>query len=199
VMPHQALQRRPLASLVAAERRPPLGVPKQRFRMTKKKSRTVIVCAVLYLLLLSVARALIGESSVFVTIAEGFSSETQQRGIEVAYGMFSAPDLGRICSKSERPSRLVAKKVPIALRVGEWFPLDHVVIVAMDETGKQLQPVPIMFEVEEREPPLLNLRSDMIAEARVLPVRAGSFRFLARTICSDPSVAILLEATVIEP
>jgi len=159
----------------------------------------MIVCAVLSLLLLSVARALIAESSVFGTIAEAFTSETQHRGIEVAYRMFSAPDLGRICAKSERPSKLVPQKVPITLRVGEWFPLGRVVIVAADASGRQLQPVPIMLEVEEKEPPLLNLRSDMIAEARVLPVRAGSFRFRARTICSDPSVAVLLEATVSEP
>jgi hypothetical protein len=136
---------------------------------------------------------------VFGTIAEAFTSKTQQRGIEVAYRMFSAPDLGEICAKSPRPVKLVAQQVPITLHVGEWFSLDRLIIVAVDASSRQLQPVPIMLEVEDKEPPLLNLRSDMIAEARVLPLRAGSFRFRARTICSDPSVEVLIEATVDEP
>jgi len=171
----------------------------QGFRMSKRTFWTVAICALapslLFLVLTNVHPA---EPSSFVTIAEAFTSETQQHGIEVGYRIFSAPDMGEICAKAERPARLVAQKVPITLRVREWFLLDRLIILAEDAEGQQLPPVPITLEVEDKEPPLLNLRSDMIAEARVLPVRAGSFRFRARTICSDPAVEVLIEATVNE-
>ena len=61
--------------------------------MNKKISRTVIVCAMTSsLLLLSLAGVPTTESPMFGTIAEAFTSETQQCGIKVGYRMFTVAD-----------------------------------------------------------------------------------------------------------
>lgn len=110
--------------------------------------------------------------------------------------MFSAPDMKGLCSGAPQPAKLVIQNEPLALRVSEWFALDRLVILALDADGQPLPPAPISLEVEEPETPVLDLRSDMIAEARVLPVRAGSFRFRARTLCSNPAVEAFIHSSV---
>lgn len=74
--------------------------------------------------------------------------------------------------------------------VGEWFPYAKLHVLALDGTGRLIPSVPIQVQVEEVEPPLLALRSDMLADAKLLPVRPGSFRFRFRfaTICWDQRV-----------
>ena len=168
--------------------------------MSEKVSWSAIVCAVISsLLLLSLAGVPTVESSAFGTIAEALTSETQQQGIKVGYRMFSLPTFEETCAKSKQPAKLIARKAPVTLYVGEWFSLDRLVILAMDASGQQLDPVPISLEVEGKGPPLLNLQSDMIAEARVLPIRAGRFRFRARAICHDISAEVLIQAIVRKP
>jgi hypothetical protein len=125
------------------------------------------------------------EETYFARIGEGFTSENASSGIEVAWRMFSAPDIPTICAKSERPVKLVTRKEPVALYIGEWFPLDRLIVLALDAADRPLPPVPIIIEVEMLDPPLLNLQSDMLAEAKVLPRRAGLFRFRARTLCIE--------------
>jgi len=62
-----------------------------------------------------------GEEPYFAGIGEGFTSANAFSGIEVAWRMFSAPDIPTICAKSERPVKLVTRKEPVALYIGEWF------------------------------------------------------------------------------
>jgi hypothetical protein len=92
--------------------------------------------------------------------------------------------------------------VPVVLRLGEWFYLDRLVIVARDEVGHSLSRVPLALEVEQTmeraTPPLFSLRNDLLAESRLRPLRTGGFRFRARTICPEVSVVLEISATVVE-
>jgi hypothetical protein len=132
----------------------------------------------------------------FVTIAEGFTSPNRSSGIDVAYRMFSLPTFAKTCKESGRPFTLTTPNGAVTLRVGEWSPLRRLIIVAVDQTGHVLRPLPITIEVEAAKPPLLNLQSDMISDARVMPIRTGKFRFRARTICEGTSTDIFIQAVI---
>ena len=132
----------------------------------------------------------------FVTVAEGFTSPSRSGGIDVAYRQFSLPTFAKTCKESGRPFTLTTPNCAVTLRVGEWSPLRRLIIVAVDQTGHVLRPLPITIEVEAAKPPLLDLRSDLISDGRLLPIRTGKFRFRARTICEGTSADIFIQAVI---
>ncbi len=132
----------------------------------------------------------------FWNAGEGFTSPNRTTGIDAAYRVFSVPTFGNTCKESKRPNRLASPDRLVALRVGEWFPLHRLIIVAEDRTGRVLRPLPISIEVEDQDPPLINGRSDMISDGRLLPIRTGKFRFRARTICQGTSADVFIQAVV---
>lgn len=132
----------------------------------------------------------------FVTVAEGFTSPNRSSGIDVAYRMFSLPTFAKTCKESQRPFTLTTPNSAVTLHVGEWFPLRRLIIVGADRTGHALRPLPITLEVEATNSPLLDLQSDMISDARVMPIRTGRFRFRARTICEGTSADVFIQAVV---
>jgi hypothetical protein len=134
----------------------------------------------------------------FSRVAEGFTSRDKTSGVEVAYRMFTAPTIRNTCAESGRPFRLLSPHGQVVLRVGEWFDLRRLVFVGLDRGGNVVRPAPISVEVEDKEPPLLNLRSDMISDGRLLGIRPGHFRFRARTICDESPVEVIVEAVVRE-
>lgn len=132
----------------------------------------------------------------FGNTGEGFTSPNRATGIDAAFRMFSVPTFGETCEESKAPFRLASPLRVVALRVGEWFPLRRLIIVAEDRMGHVLPRVPISIEVEVREPPLINGRSEMISEGRLLPIRPGKFRFRARTLCSGTSADVFIQAVI---
>lgn len=133
----------------------------------------------------------------FVTVGEGFTSLIRTTGINAAYRVFSTPTFSKVCSESVRPFGLASPNGTVTLHVGEWFPLRRLVVVGEDKMGHVLSPSPITVELEGKEPPLLNLRTDMISDGRgLLPIRTGKFRFRARTICEGASAEIFIRAVV---
>lgn len=161
-------------------------------RVQKMFAATVLLCAVPF-----PARPQAGVLPGFGTVAEGFTSQDRTTGIDAAYRMFSLSTFGKTCQESQRPFRLTSPNGTVTLRVGEWFPLRRLIVVGEDRTGKVLRPLPIMIEVERKDPPLLNLRADMISDERgLLPIRPGKFRFRARTICEGVSADVFIPAMV---
>ena len=132
----------------------------------------------------------------FVTIAQGFTSPTRSSGIDVAYRMLTVPAFGKTCKESERPFRLMSPNEALILNVGEWFPLRRLRIFGVDRTSRILHRLPISLEVEDTNPPLFNLHSDMISDGRLMPIRAGRFRFRAPTICEGTSADVFIQAVV---
>ncbi len=138
------------------------------------------------------------EEPIFVHIAEGYTSSTRNEGIFARQRMFSAPDFDRICEPLEPPARLItATPVPLRLMPGQWFAYDTLVVLAIGSDGDVLPPVPITLEVEEHEPELLNLRSDMTTEGKLMPIRAGRFRFRLSTICAGHGATVTIDAEVV--
>ena len=138
---------------------------RRRLILTKRTIK-VLLTAVLFCASRVPAFAQVDLLPGFVTIAEGFTSPNRSSGIDVAYRMFSLPTFAKTCKKSERPFTLTTPNGAVTLRVGEWFPLCRLIIVGADRTGHVLRPLPISFEAETTNPPLLNLQSDMISDAR---------------------------------
>ncbi|MGE5487333.1 MAG: hypothetical protein ACM3ZB_05890 [bacterium] len=132
----------------------------------------------------------------FPHVADGFTSPDRSTGITAAYRIFSVPTFGKTCEEAGHPARLMAPKQPVVLHVGKWFDLSRLVVIGVDRKGDVVRPAPIHVEVEKRDPPLLNLRSDMISQGRLLPIRPGKFRFRARTICSGSSAEAFIEAVI---
>jgi hypothetical protein len=131
----------------------------------------------------------------YVQVAETLTGGAEQR-LKVAQRMFSAPDLPALCAGAGKPSQLIAESPPLALAAGSRFPLDRLRVAALDESGRRLAGVPIAIEAEEKNPPLLDLRSDRLSEAKLLPLRAGRVTFRARTICPGPTVEVIIPAVV---
>lgn len=132
----------------------------------------------------------------FGTVGEGLTSSTRIAGIGVAYWMFSAPTFPKVCAESERPFRLASPSRAVALHVGEWFSLRGLIVVGEDRRGNVVHPLPISVEVEAKDPPVLNLRPEMISDGRLMPLRTGAFRFRARTICDGTSSEVYIEAVI---
>lgn len=127
----------------------------------------------------------------FGTIGEGFTAPNASEGINATFRMFTSQD--DICRNVRPAAKLVAYNVPVILRVGEWFPLYNLAVVAVDTLDRPLPPVPITINVEHKDPPVLNLRSDMIAYGEILPIRPGRFRFGVSALCGRAFVEIEAE------
>jgi hypothetical protein len=132
----------------------------------------------------------------FSAVGEGFTSLTRNVGIDIAFRMFSTPTFPKVCAESERPFKLTAPNGTVALHVGNWYSLRGLIVVGEDRRGNVLRPLPISVEVETKDPELLNLRSDMISDGRIMPLRTGAFRFRARTLCDGTSSDVYIEAVV---
>ena len=126
----------------------------------------------------------------FVRLAEGYSSSDRETGIVAAQRMFSVPMFSSLCSSPAPASLVVDSPEPVRLVNGEWFRYDQLVVLALDSAGNTLPRVPIVVEIEEVNPELLDLDPITLAdsEGRVMPVRTGTFHFRFRVIC-EPQLA----------
>jgi hypothetical protein len=151
---------------------------------------------------IALALALFGSCSLaaageprFVHVGEAFTSPTEEIGVRGGWRMTTVPFLEDYCPSLPKPAKLVVTR-PINLTRQVWFPYSSLVVLALDESGRLIPDVPISMDVEEKQPPLLALRADLLGEDRVLPIAAGNFRFRFRTICGDRAVSVIATATV---
>ncbi len=164
-----------------------------------RRPAATLVRAALPLWLL-VATPASSDEPLFVTLAEGFTSADEETGIVAGQRMFTAPTFLDVCAPLEAPDRLVlVGNEPVELTDGEWFPYDRLIVVAVDVAGAVLPPVPIAIDVEQVEPPVLSLRSDMTANDEVLAIAEGRFRLRVQTRCDDHAAELMVEAEVVGP
>ena len=95
---------------------------------------------------------------------------------------------------SNKPGAL--QESSIVMHVGEWFPLRRLQIIALGESGSSLDSIPFTVQAEAMDPPLLHGSSEWSNSGNLLPVRPGSFRFRIRTLCSPPTVDLLIDAII---
>jgi hypothetical protein len=131
----------------------------------------------------------------FATAAEGYTSEAEWLPMKVGFRRFSAPDFERLCDSSARPSRLAARYATMSIPLGEWFELSRLRVLAVDGQGRPLPPAPVALEVEQTDPSLFDLRSEMISDGRILPVREGQTKIRVRSLCVDLSAEVALEVS----
>ena len=134
----------------------------------------------------------------FVRIAEGLTSPSTSEGIKVAPRLFSAPALVDVCKSATVVDRLRVSPERLELARGSRYSLSSLTVIAVNRADIAVPGLPIVLEVEDREPPVLQLRSDDpdLNEGRVLAIGTGSFRMRVRTICGEPFVETVIEGRV---
>jgi hypothetical protein len=130
----------------------------------------------------------------FGHVAEGYASRQEGLGVRVAPRMFSASD--NVCASVPHTTSLHSPSDRVELRAGQPFSIDRLVIEARDESGRLLQGVPIAIEVEIVEPSVLNTQPNAMPENHLHPLRPGTFRVRARTICSETPIQVLIPAVI---
>ena len=121
----------------------------------------------------------------FVRIAEGLTSPTLGEGIRVAPRMFSVPTLMDACKLVVPVDRLEVEPDTLQLTVGNRYELNTLTVIAVDGRDVAVPAQPIVLEVEETDPPVVQLRSDDpdLNVGRLLAIGTGTFRMRVRTIC----------------
>ena len=134
----------------------------------------------------------------FVQIAEGLTSPTITEGIRVAPRMFSAPALVAACKEIKVVERLEVAPETLELTLGTRYSLNTLTVVAVNAADIAIPATPIVLEVEDTEPPVLQVRSDDpdLDAGRIRAVGAGEFRMRVRTICGTPYVETLIKGRV---
>ena len=134
----------------------------------------------------------------YVRVAEGLTSPSLTEAMQVAPRMFGASDLTRACQSPRRIARLEAPARALELRVGDRLALNTLRVVAIGEAGAALSDVPVVIEVEELNPPLVQLRSDDpdLNAGRLLSVGSGTFRMRVRALCTSTPAELNMTARV---
>jgi len=140
-----------------------------------------------------------GPQPYFVRIADGLTAPSLAEAMRVAPRMFSAYQLDAACQTPRRIDRLEAPTREVELRVGERLTLSTLNIVAVNDANVAVVGVPVAFEVEERNPSAVQLRSDDpdLDAGRLLSIASGRFRMRVRTICVNSPVEIVISGNVL--
>ena len=147
---------------------------------------------------MAVATAGCASQRYYVQIAEGLSSATVTEGIQVAPRLFSAPQIVEACRTAVPVARLEVEPDELELTEGNVYSLNSLTVVAIDAADIAVPGVPIILEAEDRNPPVLQLRSDDpdLNEGRVRVIAPGRFRMRIRTTCGLPQVETVVEGRV---
>jgi hypothetical protein len=151
------------------------------------------------LVLVCMAMAAACAKTSYVRVAEGLTSPSLTEAMQVAPRMFGASDLTKACQSPRRIARLEAPARDLDLRVGDRLALNTLRVVAIGEAGAALTDVPVVIEVEELNPPLVQLRSDDpdLNAGRLLSVGSGTFRMRVRTLCTSTPAELNMIARVV--
>jgi hypothetical protein len=134
----------------------------------------------------------------YVRVAEGLTAPSLTETMQVAPRMFAASDLTSACRSPRRITRLEAPARTLELRVGERLALNTLRVVAVGEAGTAVTDVPVVIEVEELSPPVMQLRSDDpdLNAGRLLSVGSGIVRMRVRTLCTSRPAELNITARV---
>ncbi len=134
----------------------------------------------------------------YVQVAEGLTSPSLTEGIRVAPRRFAASQLVEACKDPLVVARLEVAPNPLELREDGRYELSSLSVVAVNAADVAMSPMPIVLEVEERSPPVVQLRSDDpdLNAGRLHVVRAGEFRMRVRTMCGTPHVEVMIRGLV---
>jgi hypothetical protein len=134
----------------------------------------------------------------YVRVAEGLTSPSLTEAMSIAPRMFGAAELVSACQETQRTARLEAPARTLDLRVGDRLTLSTLRVVAVSAANVAMRQVPVVIEAEERNPPIVELRSDGpdLEAGRLLMVGRGRFRIRVRTMCTSSSAETIITAVV---
>ncbi len=134
----------------------------------------------------------------YVRVAEGLTSPSLNEAMSVAPRMFAADELARECQETRRTARLEAPARTLDLRVGDRLTLSTLRVVAVSAANVAVPRVPVVIEAEERNPPIVQLRSDDpdLNAGRLVMVGRGRFRLRIRTMCTSSPAEMIITAVV---
>lgn len=134
----------------------------------------------------------------YVQVAEGLTSSSMNEVMAVAPRMFAAEALVRACQDTRRVARLEAPVRTVELRVGDRLALTALRVVAVSAANVAMPDVPVVIEAEERNPPVVQLRSDDpdLNAGRLLTLERGRFRIRVRTMCTSTAAEMIITAVV---
>jgi hypothetical protein len=161
-------------------------------------SRRAVAVAIAFAVCLTGCAARTARDRHFVAVAEALTSPTISEGIRVAPRAFSAPTLVDACQSATSVERLKVSPPTLELVRGNRYSLGSLTVVAVTAADIAVPDQPIVIEVEDREPPVLQLRSDDVDlnEGRVLAIGAGDFRVRVRTMCGGPYAETVIRGRV---
>lgn len=112
--------------------------------------------------------------------------------------MLDAAELVSACQETQRPARLEAPARTLELHVGDRLTLSALRVVAVSAANVAMPQVPVVIEAEERNPPIVRLRSDDpdLDAGRLLMVGRGRFRIRVRTMCTSSPATMIITAVV---
>lgn len=135
----------------------------------------------------------------FVQVAEGLTSPSLTEGIRVAPRTFTTPTLVEICSKSILPvARLEITPRRLELMRGTSYALNTLTVIAVQPDDTVAMAQPIVLEVEETNPPVVQLRSDdpELNQGRLTAIAPGKFRMRVRTLCGSRALERVIDGSV---
>ena len=140
-----------------------------------------------------------GQSPYFWDIGEGYTGEDGSRGLQVSWRQFSAPDLEPLCASSPTPDRLVARESHIELKVGETISFQDLHVLALDSMGTPLDPIPITVGIEEKAPPIVDLKNYRESTGPIAVIGTGEFLLRIRRLCleyTEPEKALFIRYSI---
>jgi hypothetical protein len=135
----------------------------------------------------------------YVQVADAVSSPTLTEGIQVTPRMFTLNELQHACVDSQPVARLQVVPVELELRPNGRYQFNTLAVVAINESNQAVPGIPLMLEVEEAVPPVVEVRSDDpdIDAGLLRATRVGRFRLRIRTLCNLSRVETVIRARVI--
>jgi hypothetical protein len=130
----------------------------------------------------------------YVRIAEGLTSASDAEPIRVAPRLFAAHQLVEACRTPIVVERLRVVPDELELTRDTSYELSSLTVLAINGADEAVPGIPVIIEVEDRAPPVLQLRSDDpdLNAGRVRAIAEGRFRMRIRTTCGlNPAEAIV--------
>lgn len=135
----------------------------------------------------------------YVQVADAVSSRTLTEGIQVTPRRFTIYELQHACVDSQPVARLKVAPVRLELRPNGLYQFNTLAVVAINDGDQAVPGIPLMLEVEEVVPPVVEVRSDDtdIDAGLLRATRIGRFRLRIRTMCNLSRVETVIRGQVI--
>jgi hypothetical protein len=135
----------------------------------------------------------------FIRVAEALASPNMNEGLRVAVPRLQPEVVRQGCRVLPRVTRLETPSLNLQMQIGDPFALSGLTVVAIDDAGVIVAGVPLAIEAEDRNPPVLELRSadPDLGRGTLRPMNTGEFRLRIYTLCGVPGAEAVMSVKVV--